>query len=176
MGKRSNFERIEKDKYYTFDPRAYVPLEKIRPTTFYEPCAGEGDMVKALSEMGFDCTGASDIEPSDLFPVPTKDALELTKEDLNDAELIITNPPWTRSVLHPMIEHFSSLVPSVLLFDADWAYTKQAREYLDEYCIMIMPIGRLKWRKDTKQQGKDNAAWYFFHPNKNKNINIEFIT
>jgi hypothetical protein len=38
----------------------------------------------------------------------------------------ITNPPWDRKILHRLIERFSAVGPTWLLFDADWMHTKQS--------------------------------------------------
>jgi hypothetical protein len=46
--------------------------------------------------------------------------------DIQAASMFITNPPWDRKVLHPLIEHLSSIAPTWLLFDADWMHTKQS--------------------------------------------------
>ncbi len=74
---------------------------------------------------------------------------------------IITNPPFTRDILHPMIEKFTKLAPTWLLLDAGWMFTKQAQPYL-KYCSRIVTIGRLKWIEGTNQTSKDDFAWYKF--------------
>jgi len=51
--------------------------------------------------------------------------------------------------------------PTWLLFDADWAHTKQAIPYL-EMCLKIVAVGRVKWIEGSEGPGKDNAAWYLF--------------
>ena len=56
---------------------------------------------------------------------------------------------------------FRNFRPTWLLFDADWAHTKQARPYL-KYCDKIVSVGRVKWIPDSKMTGKDNCAWYLF--------------
>ena len=77
------------------------------------------------------------------------------------ADLIITNPPWDRRLLHPMIERFSEIRPTWLLFDADWAHTLQARPFLP-LCCKIVSVGRVKWLEGTQHTSKDNCAWYLF--------------
>ena len=124
----------------------------------YEPCYGQGDLVNQLDAI---CVGYSDIDLG-------KNAFDLTKEDVWKAQYIVTNPPWSRNILHPMIEHFIKLKPTWLLFDADWMHTKQAKPYLD-YCEIIVSIGRLKWIPDTKMTGKDNCCWYLFDQNPKHN-------
>lgn len=162
MGKRSDFERIDKDFYQTFDKRAGDRLAPyLRPFTRYiEPCAGAGDLVNQLSVHGHRCMAAWDLEPKSAG-VQKRDALKNPHINTHNADCFITNPPWTREVMHPLIEHLSSQLPTWLLFDADWAHTLKARPYL-KYCHKIVSIGRLKWMPGTSMSGKDNCAWYLF--------------
>ena len=57
-------------------------------------------------------------------------------------------------------------IPTWLLFDADWAHTKQSAPYMTS-CVKIVSIGRVKWIEDSKMTGKDNCAWYLFDANHN---------
>jgi hypothetical protein len=68
MGKRSNFERRERDFYAT--PAAAVPpliphlrLHAVR--TFAEPCCGDGALVNYLEGFGLRCVYAGDIASGD---------------------------------------------------------------------------------------------------------------
>ena len=110
-----------------------------------------------MNSHGGICTWASDIEPQADF-VLKADALEIKPEP---AQFIITNPPWNRKILHPMIEHFSSLAPTWLLFDADWMHTKQSAQYLTKL-KKVVSIGRVKWIEGSSSVGKDNCCWYLF--------------
>lgn len=165
MGKRSSFERRERDFYPT-------PKEAIEPllhhvqdnATFVEPCAGDGALVKHLEEHDLRCLWASDIQPRHI-DIQQQEALKL-KFNRNsplfiEPDYIITNPPWSRDVLHPMIDHFRSLKRTWLLFDADWMHTRQAVPYL-KHCSKIVSVGRVKWIPDSKHTGKDNCCWYRF--------------
>ena len=76
-------------------------------------------------------------------------------------DYIITNPPWDRKILHPMIEHFSDFKPTWLLFDADWMHTKQSKKYLT-LLKKVVSIGRIKWIEGSSSVGKDNCCWYLF--------------
>jgi hypothetical protein len=156
MGKRSTFDRRPQDAYDT-PPEAVLPLLPHLPTyyTFTEPCCGAGDLIMALG-LGR-CDWAGDIEPRVEWAT-THDALQMT--DVT-SDYIITNPPWTRSILHPMIEHFSNMRPTWLLFDADWMHTRQAVPYLPRL-RKIVSVGRVKWIPDSPYTGKDNCAWYLF--------------
>lgn len=157
MGKRSNFARIDRDAYQTIDPRA---VEKLLPhlrgiRTFAEPCAGEGHLVGQLQAAGLVCAYEGDIETG-------LDALVHPFDEEATFDAIITNPPWRRDIMHAMILRFQAMAPTWLLFDADWAHTKQSGPYIDQ-CSHIVSVGRLKWMPGTKMTGKENAAWHRFH-------------
>lgn len=170
MGKRSDFDRIEKDYYRTFDKRAGLSIKSHLPEkyTYAEPFCGRGDLIKQLSGQ---CVFASDIEPDMEYKLTdetyyTKDYRDVNPEDLKSADYIITNPPWSRPILHHSIEHFANMKPTWFLFDANWAFTKQATPFLDKYCVKIVSIGRLIWIENTTMTGKDDCAWYLFDANK----------
>jgi hypothetical protein len=153
MGKRSNFERREAD-FYPTPPAAVAPLiTHLRGIkTFAEPCAGDGDLVGHLESFSLRCVYSGDIRNG-------QDALE--RDDYGGADCIITNPPWSRDVLHRLITHFQNIAPTWLLLDADWKQTRQAAPYLP-HCSDIVAIGRVKWIEGSKHTGKDNACWYKF--------------
>lgn len=154
MGKRSDFARRPMDDYATIDPRA---VHKLAPhlhgvKTFAEPCCGDLHLLLGLERIGLSCVYYSDIKRG-------HDALAMKG---CDADAIITNPPWTRAILHPIIRHLQQFAPTWLLFDSDWAYTGQAAPFLDQ-CSHIVSVGRLRWIEGTAQTGKDNCSWYRFH-------------
>ena len=162
MSKRNhNFKRRKQDAYDTPEA-AVLPLISHLPNkniTIWEPCAGAGDLVDALFKHASQVNGAycTDIEPRHKACVEA-DALTVTLPDYVD--MIITNPPWTRQLLHPMIERFRNHRPTWLLFDADWMHTVQAAPYL-EYCSKIVSVGRVSWMQNGTS-GLDNVAWYLF--------------
>lgn len=158
MGRRSNFERIDKDKYDTVDPRAVPPLlPHLQGGIFIEPCAGKGCLIDQLLRHGLTCIYACDTDPDGLG-IDEKDALTLT--DIKHQ--IITNPPWKRKLLHALIEHFITLNVDVwLLFDAGWAYTEQAAPFM-KFCHKIVVVPRLQWFLDTEHDAQDDCAWYLF--------------
>jgi hypothetical protein len=162
MGKRSNFG-FKKLAFYPTPYQAVIPLIPFLPTEmkFCEPCAGAGHLVRHLEQHGHQCVSAYDVEPKN-ETIITGDAVWLQKSDLNGAQMIITNPPWERIVLHQIIDRCSKLAPCWLLFDADWMHTKQAKPYL-EYCTAIVSVGRVKWIEGSGVAGKDNCCWYLFY-------------
>lgn len=154
MGKRSSFKRRAQDFYET--PPGYIPPVPAG-SRFCEPCCGDGALVESLCYAGLRCVMAYDISPG-IWSFGQADALGTSA--LNGADYIITNPPWTRAILHPMIEHFRKLRPTWLLFDADWMHTKQATPLLP-YCHQIVSVGRVSWMQNGTS-GKENSAWYRF--------------
>ena len=165
MAKRSNFARVPRD-FYPTPVEAFWPLAARLPQTmsYCEPCAGDGALVHHIDdfsrEVGLDwrLTKAYDIEPRAGW-VDQKNAFEIVENDLNGADLIITNPPWDRKLLHPMITRFVSLRPTWLLFDADWMHTKQSAQFMP-LVREIVSIGRVRWIPGTKNTGKDSCCWY----------------
>ena len=161
MGKRSSFARRERD-FYPTPAEAVTPLLPHLPagTTFIEPCAGDGALVKHLAAFGHYCVRALDIEPQG---VAIEKADALTDDGLHrwQADYIITNPPWSRPVLHQMIAKFSSIMPTWLLFDAEWMHTRQSAPYMP-MLRKVVSVGRVKWIPDSKMTGKDSAAWHLF--------------
>jgi hypothetical protein len=152
MSKRcASFPRRAHDDYPT-PAKAVVPLlpHIPRASTFVEPCAGSGQLARALSAAGMRHVESYDL-PDDarvhVYPP--------------GGDCFITNPPWSRPLLHPIIENLRRQKPAWLLFDADWAYTKQAAPYMP-FCRKIVSVGRVRWIPDSDYDGKDNCAWYLF--------------
>ena len=161
MGKRSNEVKRKNDAYMTWDKRALLPLlpHLESGSSFVEPCAGKTDLIKQLQAQGHICLDALDIDP--VTPLVRRgDATEFVCDDVN-VDYFITNPPWTRSILHHIIMNLSDQRPTWLLFDADWCHTLQAIPYMSR-CVKVVSIGRLKWIEGSPHDGKDNCAWYLF--------------
>jgi len=158
MGKRSSFERVERDFYPTPEAAAQPLLPHLAPCTrFCEPCAGDGRLVDHLTKAGHVCASARDIEPR-RDDIDRKDALTTLTGNI---DCYITNPPWDRKVLHPLISHLSMQAPTWLLFDADWMHTRQSAPFLP-LLRKVVSVGRVKWIEDSPFTGKDNCCWYLF--------------
>ena len=158
MGKRSDFERKPRD-FYPTPMEAVEPLMEYLPEDFLfaEPCAGNGALIEHLETKGI-CMWASDIEPQ-AKGIHECDYSDIGFDELIESDYVITNPPWDRKILHPMIEYFAPRIKTWLLFDADWMHTKQSVPYMD-MCSKIVSVGRIKWFGNMT--GKDNCAWYLF--------------
>ena len=158
MGKRSDFERKPRDFYPTPIEAVYPLLEHLEEDfLFAEPCAGDGTLIEHLETKGV-CMWASDIEPQ-AKGIHRSPYDKLGFNELIESNYIITNPPWDRSILHPIIDFFAPQMPTWLLFDADWIHTEQSKPYM-EMCHKIVSVGRIKWFGNMT--GKDNCAWYLF--------------
>lgn len=157
------YEKKPRDYYPT--PRAAVePLKEFlaQGFSFCEPCAGDGRLVSHLEEI-FDaqCFMSLDIEPQ-VDWIVTGDATELGPEAVEYCELIVTNPPFTWSVLKPMMERWVSLAPTLLLLPADFMHNKRVSPFLSQ-ASWIKSIGRVKWIEDSVGSGVENYAWYMFN-------------
>nr|DAH75509.1 MAG TPA: hypothetical protein [Caudoviricetes sp.] len=162
MSKRCDkFERRERD-YYATPYEAVLPLlpHLHGVSSFAEPCAGEGHLVGHLQRHGYRCAYEGDIHSG-------YDALEYRFEQDAVFDSIISNVPWDRKLMHPMITLFQRIAPTWLLFDADWMHTQQAASFLPN-CSHIVTVGRVKWIEGSSHTGKDNVAWYRFHNQHNE--------
>lgn len=164
MSKRQRkFEHVPRS-YYPTPIKAVEPLIPHLPThgfTYIEPCVGDGRLVTHLRELAPHgrCVAQWDIEPKEKG-TPARDALDVPDEDYREAAWVITNPPWERSVLHPMIDKFSRNCQTWLLFDTNWFFTKQAN-LLKPFLHKFVTVGRVSWL-DNGKGGFDDAAWYLF--------------
>ena len=148
MGKRSNFPRHYRDDYATPD-EAFQPLVPfLKWERIVEPCPGKGRLVKHMRKAGFKVS-------------PVKADARTHHYDLVGEVMFVTNPPWTREILHPIIVNLSDQAPTWLLMDADWAHLLCARPFLRRLRTIIS-IGRVKWFPDSGSVSLDNAAWYEF--------------
>ncbi len=173
MGKRSDFKRRKNDAYFTpYEPVEFlVPFLPKEQFTYVEPCAGDGRLTEHLQRATDDraiCIGAYDINPKahfvqygDTCQDGIQQAIRSTHVFNHKPNFYITNPPWTRKLLHEYIKIYSKRAPTWLLFDASWAHTQQAVPYL-KLCTDIVSVGRVRWIADSDSKGYDDAAWYKF--------------
>lgn len=153
MGKRSTFPRIPQDAYST-PAEAVAPLKPhLSPNAqFIEPRCGDGHLVGHLKRDGHVCVGAYDLPD---------DARVKRYDEAKPGIVFVTNPPWRRDVLHPIILNLSRQAETWLLIDAGWVHTRQSAPYLARL-RKIVSVGRVKWIKDFPFTGKDDCAWHLF--------------
>ena len=158
MSKRDfqKFERSPRDFYATPESAVLPLLPHVGTARFCEPCAGDGALVDHLERHGLTCARARDIQPR-RDDIDQKDALTTLT---GNVDCFITNPPWDRKILHPLITFLSDQHPTWLLFDADWMHTKQSIPFMDR-CEKIVSVGRVSWMGNGVS-GFDNCAWYLF--------------
>ena len=139
--------------FYPTPFAAVEPLIKHLPNkfTFSEPCAGDGNLCRHLEYYGGVCMWASDISPLG-EGIIENDFTEVGEDQVLESQFIITTPPWVRTILHPIIEHFAPLRPTWLLFDADWVHTKESMPYI-KYLHKIV---------STDGPGRLPCAWHLF--------------
>ncbi len=155
MGKRSDFPRLPQDAYST-PAEAVVPLlRRLTPRTrFIEPCAGAGRLIEHLESAGHVCAGRCDL-PCDAT---------VAHYDVEGADYFITNPPWRRDVLHPIIVNLSDQLPTWLLIEFGLG------AHASIGAVPIAPQGDRQRRTspldsrlaNSPYDGKDNCAWHLF--------------
>jgi hypothetical protein len=153
MGKRSEFQRRPQDAYPTPAEAVAPLLPHLEPSTrFIEPCCGDGHLVGHLERAGHICVGQCDL------PTDARTWRYISNES---GVLFITNPPWRRDVLHPIIVNLSDQGPAWLLIDAGWVHTRQAIPYLSRL-RKIVSVGRIRWIEGSSFSSKDDCAWHLF--------------
>ena len=172
MAKRTKrrFDRRPQD-FYTTPRSAVQPLVAVLPMTdphavaYVEPCAGDGALIRHLDALTDDrlvCIDAYDIAPrhrrirqadASVERADFRDFVEL------DEVLFITNPPWRKELLLPIIDNLRRQAPTWLLLYIDWACNRYAAPYM-RYCSHVVPAGRPRWF--GTQSAKDNVAWFRF--------------
>jgi hypothetical protein len=141
--------------FYPTPEKAVLPLARHLDvgTTFYEPCAGNGALIRALEKHAMvTCVGHSDYD---------KDATTLTETDINGAEMFISNPPWKAPMLHPIIDRLVPLRPTWLLLYSDWLFTRQAVKY-QPWIRQVVTMPRVIWIEGSGMAGYDNCCWIRF--------------
>lgn len=147
-----------RDYWRTIDAKARGPLIPHLPrgVEYAEPMAGDGSLIRILGPE-ITCVWAADLEPQ-AEGIAQGDVL---KCELGAAQMFITNPIWTRKLLHQVVIHLSNLAPTWMLVDSDWASTAQFGR-LSSRCRRIVYIGRLIWIEGTTNPGFSSCAWYLF--------------
>ena len=163
MSKRSSFKKVPKDFYATIDPNAIPPKlsEFVRGKSYASPCYGNCDLEDLLMDVAV-CRWRSDIRNT-VRSSKVWDAMCLSKNELERCDLIITNPPYSRDVLLPMIDHFISLKPTWLLLPADMMHNLYFGDYMRK-CSKVISVGRICWfpKEGKRVASTDNYMWAYW--------------
>lgn len=174
MGKRTTAPARPRDYWPT-------PIEPIKPlipyiigSSYAEPCVGGGDLVSGINYLTFRlsnrprCLWASDLQPDTpnlernvpSLSVRTRNAFNVTPNDLFGIDLIITNPPFSWKVLSKLLPIWLDLKPTWLLLPADMANNVRFSTFM-QHCSDIVPVGRVSWMGNG-ESGMENFSWYCF--------------
>lgn len=160
MSKRTATESAKKNPkdFWPTPYRAVVPLvPHLTPLdVFVEPCAADGQLVRHLLRHLQVCLSAFDIIPRG-GGVQWGDAA--TAEYDRNVQ-VITNPPFRRSLLEPLLDRWIGFVPCWLLLPSDYAINIWTNPYM-RYVDKIVPIGRVSWMNNGVG-GMENYAWFHF--------------
>ena len=164
----SRFPRRKNDFYATWDTRATPPLlPHLHPATrFIEPCAGAGDLTAQLRAAGHVCTEQTDINPQ--APDIEQADAATRQYDVSNGEIFITNPPWTRQILQPMLLNWLKQAPVWILIDAGFPYNKRTDERIKNCLARQVPVGRLKWIRNSPHDSSKNTVWCYLTSEWNK--------
>lgn len=173
MAKRSNKKEYA-PRPYDFWPTPLKPVLPLLPhlprrSTFVEPCAGDGRLADHLERFGHRCALKCDIDPQ-RGDVERRSCHTLRVR--SGVDFFITNPPWTRAMMHPIMRHLYEQLPTWLLFDADWAFTDQSIPHMP-FLRKIVAVGRVSWFENGGTD-KTNVAWHLFDGTRAPSF-IEFI-
>lgn len=178
MAKRSNFKKSKRD-FYATPPEALLPLlPHLKPKTrFVEPTAGRAHFILGLEAHGHKCVEAYDLKPLKNTwkgVIQKRDILEGTWKPRRKHDVIATNPPFTRKVMHRMITMFSDISPTWMLLEMDWLATKQSRQFKNRM-VKVVVIGRIKWFPKSKSTGMENYVFVMFDKPKKSRKSYQFF-
>jgi len=125
-------------------------------TLFDEPCAGNGAIIVALTLLGHRCAGAVDITPR-AAGIEQGDA----RTYVPVSGRIITNPPYRRDLLEPLLEHWIGQWDTWLLLPLDHLVNKWTNRFM-RHVDQIVPLGRVSWLGNGRG-GMENFCWFHFN-------------
>ncbi|RUW85125.1 hypothetical protein [Mesorhizobium sp. M1E.F.Ca.ET.063.01.1.1] len=155
------FASVPRDFYVT--PATAVPslLRWLEPQTlFCDPTAGNGALIDHLSAQGHRCVAAFDLSPG-REDIVERDALTLSEREVGDADMLITNLPWSHPVFSNLIRHLMTIRPQWTLAPARWAHAARSAALVN-HCSHIVCLPRLKWFRDSKHTGTQDSVWLRF--------------
>jgi len=172
--RRSGFDRVEGEKYDTpaWVTQLIVPyLKQFKVRAVWEPCAGNGKMVRALKKAGFETYGT------------TRDFLKQDRFPARSVNTICTNPPYGHGgkLAEAIIEHAlhwpdADIVAMLLRVDFDSGSTR-TRFFRDNrrWAMKIVLLDRIEWfPSETGAGPSTNHAWYIWSRGYNAHAEIRY--
>ncbi len=157
----SGYERKERDLYETpaWVTAALVPHIPAYVKSVYEPAAGSGKMVRALTDAGY-VTYADDISEG-------RDFLQYAGGPLS-VWAIITNPPYVHAA--EFIEQAIKLtrpIPGLvaMLLRTDFDHAKTRQHFFSGCAVFAKKVvltRRIQWFEDSKGSPSFNHAWFIW--------------
>lgn len=162
MSKRTQGLERRKNDFYETPWDAVRPLlpHLPRQCRFIEPCAGAGKLIDHLEAVGHKCIAAFDIAPQ-RADIRQRSCHQVRVRNRPANTFYITNPPYRREIMHPIIRHLANQLPTWLIFEMDWLATQQAIPFLP-YCHKVVAVGRVRWIEGTTMDGMENFMWAMF--------------
>lgn len=170
MSKRTDTDSAvaNPSNFWPTPPEAVTPLlEPLRQdvvlakSRFIEPCAGDGALVDALVFHNFVRAVAFDNEPR-RSDIRHGDATTVDWSTVNPAIPAVTNPPWARHLLEPILAAIIGTRVVWLLLPLDYTTNLWTNPYM-RHVNRIVPLGRVSWKGNGKG-GMENSAWFRFSP------------
>lgn len=87
------------------------------------------------------------------------DAREINLYQLNYAEVVITNPPYSKWMLHPIIDNLVQIAPTWMLLSSDFMHRRASAPYMKR-CEKVVSAGQIRWFGDST--GRYTSCWYLF--------------
>ena len=165
-------DKVGRDAYYTSDPKAHLALCQHLPDNFsyIEPCAGSGELIKGIQSLipGANCVQAIEIDVNSKNNVSDTEITigDSTKVEFKECDFIITNPPFSKEYKKVCFEiikksMFHAKEGAWMLLPLGWVCNKDFQFFMS-HCVMVVPIGRVKWFADSPSQESSDSVWMLF--------------
>lgn len=151
-----------------------TPIEAVQPLVDYlpeliqyvEPCYGHGAIVRALETLtDCHCVGWGGAQVGDTTGWTGLDARSAKVSDYGPGpvQMFITNPPFKTPIVYDILENLRRQRPTWMLLPSDFPQRRRSSEYM-RFCSLVVPIGQIRWFKDSPSKGRQNFSWYLFEP------------
>lgn len=177
-------ERSPKDFYKTpmYSINSFLDNYKIRKGNILEPCAGDGNIIKAIRQKGYyDHITAVEIREEEKQVLKNNGASETYIEDFLDFKptrefkTIITNPPFSLAIpiLKKCFEIASEDTDIIMLLRVPFLESKERYEFWQEHPVNDLYV--LAKRPSFTNGGSDATAYGFFVWNNSGKQSIRVI-